>query len=119
MTNEEREACADLFYTLTGDNSMPSHRWNDAAAIELYEMIRHLKDCTRGMEWIKALPKLIPYGGIPSSAISVAKYLLGIWRTKNSIEAKIGAGKLNPLCENSHTRQHKDRLLIAAYGLGV
>lgn len=120
MTNEEREACADLFYTLTGgDNSMPAHRWNDAAAIELYEMIRVLKDCTQGMEWIKSLPKLIPHKGIPSSAISVSKYLLGIWRTKISIEAKIGAGKMSPVCQNSHTRRHRDRILIIAYGLGV
>ncbi len=98
---------------------MPAHRWNDAAAIVLYKMIQHLKDCTQGMEWIKSLPKLIPYNGIPSSAISISKYLLDIWRIKIRIDAEIGAGKLSRVCQDSHTKNYKDRILMAAYGLGV
>ncbi len=34
LTSEEKEACADLYFTFTdGDNSMPAHKWNGAAAL--------------------------------------------------------------------------------------
>ena len=117
MTNEEREACAGLYLTFTdGDLSMPPHKWNDAAAVELYVMIRVLKNCTKGMEWIKSIPNLIPKNSI-STSIAAVKYLLGIWRTKVSIDAKLRMGKINHLCVNSHVRGHMNLIIAAAYGL--
>jgi hypothetical protein len=119
MTSEEREACADLYLFLTnGDLTMPIHRWNDAAAVELYEMIKVLKNCTRGMEWIKSTPNLIPKNSI-STSIAAVKYLLGIWRTKISIEAKLKMGKISPICKSSHMTNHMFLIQRAAYGLGV
>ncbi len=118
LSTEEKEACADLYLTFTGFNNMPVHKWNDAAAIELYEMIRIIKDCTKGMEWIKSLPNLIPHNSI-STSIAAAKYLLGIWRTKIAIEGKINTGKISPVCKTSKTSEYSRRILLAAYELGV
>lgn len=92
LSSEEKEACADLYFIFTdGDNSMPAHKWNGAAAIELYKMIKRIKDCT---EWIMSLPSLVPTNGL-STSINAVKYLLSIWRTKISIESKIKAGKID------------------------
>ncbi|MFW5443363.1 MAG: hypothetical protein ACKE51_03515 [Methylococcaceae bacterium] len=60
MTIEEKEICAELFLAFTNDNEMPSHRWNDKAAVELYRMIRVLKNCSTGMSWIISLPVIMP-----------------------------------------------------------
>jgi len=81
-------------------------------------MIQRIKDCTKGMEWIMALPNLVPKNSI-STAINAAKYLLSIWRTKISIEGKIKAGKISKMCKTSHTENYRRNIIKAAYGIGV
>jgi hypothetical protein len=119
LSTEEKEACAGLYLLFTdGDIRMPVHRWNDAAAVELYEMIRVVKDCTKGMEWIKSIPSLIPKNSI-STSIAAAKYLLSIWRTKISIDSSLKRSKISQVCKNSKTHVYINNILIAAYGLEV
>jgi hypothetical protein len=118
LSPEEKEACADLYLTFTGgENSMPAHKWNDEAAVELYKMIQRIKDCTQGMEWIMTLPNLVPTNSL-STSMAAAKYLLSIWRTKISIEGKIKAGKINKRCQESHSLNYKQNIIRAAYGIG-
>jgi len=116
MTNEEREICAELFFAFTNDNEMPSHRWNDKAAVELYRMIRVLKNCSTGMSWIISLPAIMPTSG-PGAARTALKYLYDIWKAKKKVDAATSASGLNPRCKESHTDGHVQAIKYAAMGL--
>lgn len=112
MTNEEREVCADLFLALTADITMPSHRWNDKAAVELYRMIYALKRCSKGMAWLTNLPVLTTTK-TPSLARTALKYLYDVWQEKKKVEA----GKhINPRCKDSHNHGHVNLIKLAAMG---
>ena len=63
-------------------------------------------------------PSLAPTNGL-STSMAAAKYLLGIWRTKISIEGKIKAGKINPRCNESFSLIYRQNIIRASYGLGV
>ncbi len=116
MTNEEREVCAELFLALTDDITMPSHRWNDKAAVELYRMIYTLKRCSKGMAWLTNLPVLTSTK-TPSLARTALKYLYDVWRTKKKIEATTSANGINPRCKESHNDGHVNLIKFAAMGL--
>ncbi|MFW5443254.1 MAG: hypothetical protein ACKE51_02965 [Methylococcaceae bacterium] len=115
MTNEEREVCAELFLAFTNDISMPSHRWNDKAAVELYRMIYALKRCSKGMVWLTSLPVLTSTK-TPSLARTALKYLYDVWREKKKVEGATSASGINPRCKDSHTKRHINLIIAAAMG---
>jgi len=116
MTSEEREICAELFLAFTSDTTMPPHRWNDKAAVELYKMIRVLKNCSIGMSWIISLPVLLPTSG-PAAARTALKYLYDIWKAKKKIDTTTSASGISPRCKDSYTHRFEWRIKAASMGL--
>lgn len=116
LSKEEREACTSIYLSISdGDNSMPEHKWNKAASIELYKLLVTLKNCSEGFAWLKELPSLVPYKGL-STAVAVLKYIKKIYETKQKIEKD---GKIIKICKNSHSVHHLWLIQKAAYGMGV
>ncbi len=111
MTNEDREACSYLFNAFTKE-TIPPHKWNDKAVVELYIMVKKLKDCSMGMSFITSLPVLFPKTG-PSAAMAAIKYIRQIWIASREIDKN----KINPRCEESHSRGHANIIKAAAWGL--
>ncbi len=115
MTNEEGEICAEIFHAFTGE-TIASHKWNDKAVVELYEMIRVLKACSNGMSWITSLPVLLPING-PAAARTALKYIYDVWKKKKAIKAAASADDINPRCDDRYTRQFAESIKMAAMGL--
>lgn len=104
MTGQEQEVMAELYYAFTGeDTSMPAGRWNNAAAIELYKMIHHLKQCSIGMDWVATLPGLATAKGY-TNIVSVISLILDTH--KKYLKMKIDGVKIYKVCSDSHTEAH-------------
>ncbi len=76
---------------------------HNAATIELYKMIHHLKQCSIGMEWVSTIPRLATTGGY-TNIMSVITLLLDTH--KKYLKMKIDRIKIYKVCSNSHTETH-------------
>lgn len=90
---------------------MPANRWNNAAAIELYKMIHHLKQCSTGMAWVATLPRLATTTGY-TNIVSVISLILDTY--KKYLKMKIDGVKIYKVCSNSHTETHIRSILRAS-----
>ncbi|MEE9337092.1 MAG: hypothetical protein V3U87_03360 [Methylococcaceae bacterium] len=84
MLLEQRQACSDLYYVVTGERQA-QHKWNDKAAELLYEMLHHLKRCSKGFAWMTKFPAFPFTTKKWSAAKTAGQYLYKVWQEYKKI----------------------------------
>ncbi len=116
LSQEEKVACSELFYAITGE-TIPDYRWNPKAAAYLYKFIYELKTCSRAMSWITKFPAFpITSTSMKMLTLKAGYYIHQVWQEYKRIETN---EKQNPRCSQTATGYGNFPRLIkqAAYGL--
>jgi len=116
LSQEEKVACEELFYAITGE-TIPSHKWNPKGAAYLYKYIYELKTCSRAMAWITNFPAFpVTSTSMKMLALKAGHYIYQVWQEYKKIEKN---EKQNPRCSQTAIGYSEYPRIIqqATYGL--
>ncbi len=100
LSQEEKVACSELFYAITGE-TIPDYKWNPKAAAYLYKFIYELKSCSHVMAWVTKFPAFpVTSTSIKMLALKAGYYIYQVWQEYKKIEKN---GKQNPRCSDMAT----------------
>lgn len=114
MTQEERKACARLYYLFSEGETIPEHQWNDQAAYELYAMILSVNHCSKGIAWLPLIPSTMPTTAAQAGTY-IVKYFVHAFQMQDALN-KSETAVVMP-CLHSHFLAHRSLIQMAAAGI--
>ena len=114
LTSQQKKACEELFKATTG-KTIKFYEWNEKGANALYDMIKRLNHCSKGIAWMAKFPA---FPATSKSTImaggKVGWYLFKMWQEYKKIEHETGK-HWNPRCLDSGFRELKEEVLMSVY----
>ncbi|MEE9338155.1 MAG: hypothetical protein V3U87_08750 [Methylococcaceae bacterium] len=88
LSQEEKVACSELFFAITGE-TIPDYKWNPKGAAYLYKYIYELKNCSHIMAWVTKFPAFpVTSTNIKMLALKAGYYIYQVWQEYKKIEKK-------------------------------